>query len=99
MKRTNVKYLLVGLFIGLLVSTIAGTAIYFSERSLNCVEYANYNTLDYKCEIIDAYEKYYNETESILDTLDTKHDWVNKYNFQEYYVSKERLDSLYNLED
>lgn len=95
----NVKYFLAGLAMGMLGGAIAGTAIYFSEHRLNSLEYANYKTLDYKCEIIDAYERYYNATECVLDTLDAKHDWVDKYDFQEYYASKMQLDSLYNLEN
>lgn len=50
---------------------------------------------EFKHELITSYEAYYNATETLLDDLDDKYDWVDSFDPQEYYLAKEKLDSLY----
>lgn len=52
----------------------------------------------FRGEVILAYEGYYNNTENLLDSLNTKYDWVDSFDLEEYEVSKEKLDSLYSSE-
>lgn len=65
---------------------------------LSDVEYANYNTLDYKIEIIEAYNVYYKEVETLLDTISLHYNWYDDEPMG-YYLARERVDSLWSLED
>lgn len=60
----------------------------------NDLQVANYNTLQYKIELIKAYEVYNKATEELLDTLDNQYDWVDAFDPYEYYESRAKLDSL-----
>ncbi len=60
----------------------------------NDLQVANYNTLQYKIELIKAYEVYNKATEELLDTLDNQYDWVDTFDPYEYYESRAKLDSL-----
>ena len=89
-------YLTVGAVLG---AALAGVTHTKAEHVLNDLEYANYNTLGYKIEIIEAYNAYYKEVESVLDTLNLEYDWVDSYDFQSYYESRDKLNYLWSLED
>ena len=60
----------------------------------NDLQVANYNTLQYKIELIKAYDAYNKATEELLDTLDNQYDWVDAFDPYEYYDSRAKLDSL-----
>lgn len=85
-----------GIVLGIVLAGVTHTK---AEHVLNDLEYANYNTLDYKIEIIEAYNAYYKEVESVLDTLNLEYDWVDSYDFQSYYESRDKLNYLWSLED
>ena len=53
---------------------------------------------EFKRELITKYESYYNNVECLLDELDDKYNWVDSFDPQEYYLSKEGLNSLYRIE-
>lgn len=88
-------YLTVGAVLG---AALAGVAHTKAEHVLNDLEYANYNTLSYKIEIIEAYNEYYRVTETMLDSISIKYDWVDEAP-SEYYDARDRLDYLWSLED
>ena len=60
----------------------------------NDLQVANYNTLPYKIELIEAYDAYNKATEELLDTLDNQYDWVDTFDPYDYYESRAKLDSL-----
>ena len=60
----------------------------------NDLQVANYNTLQYKIELIKAYDAYNKATEELLDTLDSQYDWVDAFDPYDYYESRAKLDSL-----
>ena len=60
----------------------------------NDLQVANYNTLEYKTELIKAYDAYNKATEELLDTLDSQYDWVDAFDPYDYYESRAKLDSL-----
>ena len=60
----------------------------------NDLQVANYNTLQYKTELIKAYDAYNKATEELLDTLDSQYDWVDAFDPYDYYESRAKLDSL-----
>ena len=60
----------------------------------NDLQVANYNTLPYKIELIEAYDAYNKATEELLDTLDNQYDWVDAFDPYDYYESRAKLDSL-----
>lgn len=51
-------------------------------------------TVKQQSNLIEAYDAYNKYTEELLDTLDSEYDWVDAFDPQEYYESKEKLDSL-----
>ena len=61
----------------------------------NDLQVANYNTLPYKIELIEAYDAYNKATEELLDTLDNQYDWVDAFDPYDYYESRAKLDSLF----
>ena len=61
----------------------------------NDLQVANYNTLQYKTELIKAYDAYNKATEELLDTLDSQYDWVDAFDPYDYYESRAKLDSLF----
>lgn len=44
--------------------------------------------------LLNAYDSYNKATEDLLDTLDNHYDWVDAFDPQEYYDSRNKLDSL-----
>ena len=60
----------------------------------NDLQVANYNTLQYKIELIKAYDAYNKATEELLDTLDAQYDWVDAFDPYDYYESRAKLDSI-----
>ena len=47
--------------------------------------------------LIGAYDNYNKSTEELLDTLNSEYNWVDSFDPQEYYNSREQLDSaIYN---
>ena len=47
--------------------------------------------------LIEAYDNYNKSTEEFLDTLNSEYNWVDSFDPQEYYNSREQLDSaIYN---
>lgn len=63
---------------GMIVGFVAGHSVATSES----VEY------------LEAYDAYNKATEELLDTLNNQYDWVDAFDPQEYYESREKLDSL-----
>ena len=61
----------------------------------NDLQVANYNTLQYKIELIKAYEAYNKATEELLDTLESQYNWVDAFDPCDYYDSRAKLDSLF----
>lgn len=51
-------------------------------------------TVKQQSNLIEAYDAYNKHTEELLDTLDSEYDWVDAFDPQEYYESREKLDSL-----
>lgn len=90
-----------GTILGIVLAGVAHTKAEQQEEVhvLNGLEYANYKTLEYKIQIIEAYNAYYKEVESVLDTLNLEYDWVDSYDFQSYYESRDKLNYLWSLED
>lgn len=54
-------------------------------------------TVKQQSKLIEAYDAYNKHTEELLDTLDSEYDWVDAFDPQEYYESKEKLDSLIEI--
>lgn len=50
----------------------------------------NHNDL----KLIEAYDNYNKSTEELLDTLDSEYNWVDSFDPQDYYESREALDSV-----
>lgn len=93
-------YLTVGAVLG---AALAGVTHTKAEQPkeihiLNDLEYANYRTLGYKIEIIEAYNVYYKEVETLLDTISIHYNWYDDEPMG-YYLARERVDSLWSLED
>lgn len=61
----------------------------------NDLQVANYNTLQYKTELIKAYDAYNKATEELLDTLENQYNWVDAIDSYDYYESRAKLDSLF----
>ena len=51
-----------------------------------------------KAELIEAYEQYYDAVENALDTLEHYDNWVDRFDFEDYYYAIERIDSIYATE-
>lgn len=51
-------------------------------------------TVKQQSNLIEAYDAYNKYTEELLDTLNSEYDWVDAFDPQEYYESREKLDSL-----
>ena len=51
-------------------------------------------TVKQQSNLIEAYDAYNKHTEELLDTLNSEYDWVDALDPQEYYESREKLDSL-----
>ena len=43
---------------------------------------------------LEAYDAYNKATEELLDTLDSKYDWIDAFDPYDYYDSRAKLDSL-----
>lgn len=86
----------VGTILGMVLTGVAHTKA--EQHVLNDLEYANYGTLEYKTQIIEAYNNYYRVTETMLDSISVKYDWVDEAP-SEYYDARDRLDYLWSLED
>lgn len=54
-------------------------------------------TVKQQSNLIEAYDAYNKATEELLDTLDSEYDWVDAFDPQEYYESREKLDSLIEI--
>lgn len=65
---------------------------------LSNVEYANYSTLDYKIEVIEAYNEYYKQVETMLDSISIHYNWADEAP-SSYYDARDRLEYLWSLED
>lgn len=53
---------------------------------------------EFKKELIVKYECYYKAVETALDTLEHYDNWVDRFDFEEYYDTRAQLDSLYKSE-
>ena len=51
-------------------------------------------TVKQQSKLIEPYDAYNKHTEELLDTLNSEYDWVDAFDPQEYYESREKLDSL-----
>lgn len=51
-------------------------------------------TVKQQSNLIEAYDAYNKHTEELLDTLNSEYDWVDAFDPQEYYESREKLDLL-----
>lgn len=69
---------ILSIILGMIVGFVAGHSVATSES----VKY------------LEAYDAYNKATEELLDTLDNQYDWVDAFDPQEYYESREKLDSL-----
>jgi hypothetical protein len=89
-----------GIVLGIVLAGVAHTKAEKNEEMyiLDELEYANYKTLDYKIQIIEAYNEYYKVTENMLDSISVKYDWVDEAP-SEYYDARDKLDYLWSLED
>lgn len=89
-----------GIVLGIVLAGVAHTKAEKKEEVhvLNGLEYANYRTLEYKIQIIEAYNEYYRVTETMLDSISVKYDWVDEAP-SEYYDARDKLDYLWSLED
>ena len=47
-----------------------------------------------KQELINLYESYYYYSEQLLDSLDAKYDWINAFDPQEYYDTKDKIQKM-----
>lgn len=90
MKNNNNFALIVVSIIAIILAILVG---YMQNRIDELTEYN-----EFKREMITNYEGYYNNVETLLDELDDKYDWVDSFDPQEYYLAKEKLDSLYRSE-
>ena len=54
-------------------------------------------TVKQQSNLIEAYDAYNKHTEELLDTLNSEYDWVDAFDPQEYYESREKLDSLIEI--
>lgn len=68
----------------------------FIIGALACTIISIHNNASKQCQLIKAYEQYYNGSERLLDELDSAYNWVDGYDSYEYYSSKARIDSLTN---
>ena len=73
-----IKSIILGCLIGILLGII-----------ISCI-----NTISNQKKLIKAYNSYYNNTEILLDDLDSTYNWVDGYDNYEYYSSKAKIDSL-----
>lgn len=89
-------YLTVGAVLGAALAGVAHTKA--EQHILNDLEYANYNTLDYKIQIIEAYNEYYKATETLLDSIHNHYNWLDEAPV-EYYTARDKLEYLWSLED
>lgn len=48
----------------------------------------------YNYDKLELYQEYYYHTENFLDTLDKYDDWVDRFDPQEYYEVRSRIDSI-----
>lgn len=89
-----------GIVLGIVLAGVAHTKAEQKEEVhvLNGLDYANYRTLEYKIQIIEAYNEYYRVTETMLDSISVKYDWVDEAP-SEYYDARDKLDYLWSLED
>ena len=60
----------------------------------NDFQTTNYNNLKHQIELIKAYSAYSESAESLLDTLDSRYDWVDSFDPYAYYESRAKLVSL-----
>lgn len=93
-------YLTVGAVLG---AALAGVTHTKAEQNkevhiLNEVEYANYRTLDYKIQMIEAYNTYYKEVEKLLTEISLHYNWYDD-EPSSYYDARDELEYLWSLED
>ena len=82
-----------------LMGAIAGSTPAKSARVLNDVEEANFLTLEYKIELIRAYNCYYIATEQLLDNLEARYNWVDGEDPRQYYEARDTLNKVISKED
>ena len=51
-----------------------------------------------KYEALELHWKYYDAVENLLDELDSAYGWTDAFDPEQYYIIKEKLDSLYMTE-
>ena len=44
--------------------------------------------------LLNAYDSYNKATEDLLDSLNNEYNWVDAYDPQDYYDSRDKLDSI-----
>lgn len=66
------------IILGMIVGLVAGHSVATSESA----------------KYLEAYESYYKTTEELLDTLESKYNWVDAFDPCDYYDSRAKLDSL-----
>ena len=76
--KKNIILCIASIILGAIAGFVAGHSVATSES----VEY------------LKAYDAYNKATEELLDTLNSEYDWVDAFDPQEYYESREKLDSL-----
>lgn len=81
----------------IILCSLAATAAFAAGLKVgqpNDLQVANSSTLQYKTELIKAYDAYNKATEELLDTLDSQYDWVDAFDPYDYYESRAKLDSI-----
>ena len=69
---------ILSIILGMIVGFVAGHSVATSES----VKY------------LEAYDAYNKATEELLDTLESKYNWVDAFDPYDYYDSRAKLDSL-----
>lgn len=89
-----------GVVLGIVLAGASHTKAEKNEEIhiLNDVEYANYRTLDYKIQMIEAYSTYYQEVEKLLTEISIYYNWYDD-EPSAYYEARDKLEYLWSLED
>ena len=74
----------------ILLATGYSIGYYISNKENKFIHEAN----NFKYEVITAYGEYEDAVEAVLDTLEYDCNWVDRWDFYDYYESRQKLDSI-----
>ena len=81
------------------LTLLYSSLLYISLASLMCDEKPKVSDLiesnNQKQELINAYHDYYYCSEQLLDSLDTKYNWCDAFDPEEYYDAKSKIYESY----